>query len=105
MHTPHFTQKMTAATFCPNVTGGTSGSSVSSTVGMPVTKSISCGLHTRVRFATFHPKYSAAKSGMLMYDVRNPDALKAKNTSKPLMRMKSVIQKMPQYDSHGCSGE
>ena len=45
------------------------------------------------------------KSGMLMYAVRKPAAVKEKKTSKPLMRMKIVIQKMPQYDSHGCSGE
>ena len=38
-------------------------------------------------------------------EVRKLDALKFQKTVKPLMRMKIVIQKMPQYDSHGCSGE
>ena len=66
MHTPHSAQKMTAAIFCPNVTGGTSGSSVSSTVGMPVTKSISSGRQNLVRLMNLYPTKRMMKSGMLM---------------------------------------
>lgn len=40
--------------------------------------------------------------GMLMYATRKSDALKEKKTAKPLMRMKSVVQKTPHMPSHGC---
>lgn len=48
------------------VLGGTSGSSVSSTDGIPVTKSISSGLQMEVFLNIFHPKYNAKNSGMLI---------------------------------------
>ena len=35
--------------------------------------------------------------------MRKPAAVKSKKTLNPLMRMKIVIQKMPQYESHGWS--
>ena len=48
-------QKTTAAIFSPIVRGGTSGTSVSSTVGMPVTKSISSGRQNLDRLMTLYP--------------------------------------------------
>ena len=57
---------MIAAIFSLIVRGVSSGTSVSSTVGMPVTKSISSGFHTFFRFMSLYPIQSTKKSGMLM---------------------------------------
>ena len=59
-------QKRNAAIFWEIVTGGSSGISVSSIVGMPVTKSISCGFQTLVRLKSFQPAQSTKKMGTLM---------------------------------------
>lgn len=105
--------------------GGTSGSSVSSIDGIPVTKSISCGFQTLVRLVNFQPKYSRMKNGMLtsaagarsrgeyhgyicanmsrdVQAAKKSDALNFQKTVNPLMKMKMISQNVAQYDSHGC---
>lgn len=86
---------------------------------LTVTKSISSGFHILVRLNNFQPKYKITNRGMLMSKinsvrvrcrdftvpciqaVRKSEALKLQNTWKPLMRMKIVVQKIPQIDSQG----
>lgn len=94
---------MIAATLPQKVVGGTSGTSVSSIVGIPVTKSMSRGFQIFVRFQILYPKYERKNIGMLMYATRKSVVLHCpgKNTLKPLMRMKIVHQKIPHHERYG----
>ena len=48
---------------------------------------------------------SPIANGTLMYDVKNPEAVKSQKTSKPLIRINIVNQNVAQMAGNGCSCE